>query len=445
MHWRQVTTLPLGHLTIVGTLIIALTGCGPLLFARWGDNLFIIHALSVGLLTILATAIAERCPERSGLVLILVVAIVLRIILLAAPPLLSDDIFRYVWDGRIQAAGINPYRHVPAALALEPLRDEAIFPFINRKDYAVTIYPPAAQAFFLMVTRLGENVVVMKTALVACEGITLLALISLLRRVGRPATRIVAYAWHPLVIWEIANNGHIDGLMTAMMMLSLWLLASGRIATAAAAAAIGVLVKPFAVLILPAFWRPWEWRVPLVVAATIALLYLPYLSVGAGVLGFLPGYMGEERLDSGSAFWLVNVLQATVGPSRWWQSLYMAAAIIVLTGLALRAGFRRDRPLSSTIGDINAMLLAFCFLLSPDYPWYFLMVVPFVALTGSWPGWAITVGGFVLYDVLTWDLQINFVLRDAAFNILVLAAMLFAGVRTRRMRSASLPGAIATQ
>jgi hypothetical protein len=436
------TFSPLVQLTWLGAAVVVLTAAAPALFVHLGDNAFIAQALIVGLLAIRATQVAEKCPERSGLLIVLGVALLLRLILIAVPPLLSDDIFRYVWDGRVQAAGINPYRHVPAAEALAPLRDETIFTFINRKDYAVTIYPPAAQAFFFAVTRLGESVVVMKAALVACEGVTVLALIALLRRLRHPATRVVAYAWHPLVIWEIANNGHIDGAMTALMMLALWLYACRRVTGAGIAAAIGALFKPFAILVLPVFWRPWDWCLPLVVAATATLLYVPYLSVGVGVFGFLPAYMGEERLDSGSAFWVVNTLQALVVPSPWWGRLYMAVGALILAGLALRAGFRRERTLATAVGDITGLILAFSVLLSSDYPWYFLMAVPFVALTGSPAGWALTVGGFVLYDVLPGDPQIHFAIRDAAFNLLVFATMILAAVRARGWRGARLSGAL---
>jgi alpha-1,6-mannosyltransferase len=160
-------------------------------------------------------------------------------------------------------------------------------------------------------------------------------------------------------------------------------------------------------------------------------MYLPYLSIGAGVLGFLPAYATEERLDSGSAFWVVESLRGLFGPSMWWTSLYIAGAFMILAALALRAGFRTYRPLAVTISDINALLLAFLFLLSPDYPWYFLMVVPFVALTRSLPGWVLSVGGFALYDVLPWDPQVPFILRDTAFNVAVLAAVLVV-MRPRR-------------
>jgi hypothetical protein len=424
----------------LGSTIVVLTAVTPALFGRLGDNFFIAQAISCGVLTILATRVAEACPERKGLILIFGVAILLRLILLPTLPLTSSDVFRYVWDGRVQAAGINPYRYIPVAEELASLRDDEIFPHINRKEYAVTIYPPAAQIFFLIVTRLHESVTMMKAALVACEAVTMLVVVGLLRRRGWPATRVVAYAWHPLAIWEIANNGHIDGVMVAMMMLAVWLFASGRILGAGVAAAVGALFKPFAVLVLPVFWRPWNWKLPLVVVGAVALLYGPYLSVGTGVFGFLPTYVEEERLDSGSAFWALNVIQSVFGPFSWAQSIYGLAALALLSGLALRAGFRKERTLTTTLNDINALLLAFLFLLSPDYPWYFLMAVPLIALTGSQAGWALTIGGFALYEIQTWDPQIPLYVRDTAFNLLVLAMAVRAALKARIARKTNLSG-----
>ena len=118
-------------------------------------------------------------------------------------PLLSTDLYRYIWDGRVQAAGINPYAHVPADPALAALRDAAIYPHINRADYAVTAYPPLAEMFFLVVIRIGETLTIMRLAMVACEIAIVLLLIDLLRRLDLPVAAVVAYAWHPLAIWEI--------------------------------------------------------------------------------------------------------------------------------------------------------------------------------------------------------------------------------------------------
>jgi hypothetical protein len=421
-------------LGVLGLASLALTAATLLLLPQRPDTPFVLQALLAGALVVVATRVAEACPEREALLLIFAVALLLRAILLPAPPFLSSDVFRYVWDGRVQAAGINPYRFVPAAPELQALRDAAIFPNVNRADYAVTIYPPAAQALFLAVSRLGESVLAMKAALVAFEAVTVAALVVLLRRLGQPAARVVAYAWHPLAVWEVAGNGHVDAAMTALTVLALWLFASGRTLAAGAVAVVGALFKPFALLVLPTFWRPWDWKLPLVVFGVVALLYAPYLSVGAGVLGFLPGYVGEERLDTGSGFWLLEVARAAFGAPGLPASAYLAGSFAVLAALALRAGFRRERPLATTVADVNALLLVFLLLLSPDYPWYCLALVPFAALTGSWPTWAMTVGAFVLYDPALFDPADRVQVRDTLLYGATGGAVLAAAVRARRSR-----------
>jgi len=195
---------------------------------------------------------------------------------------------------------------------------------------------------------------------------------------------------------------------------------------------LGALAKPFALLALPPLWRPFDGRMPLIVAAVAGLAYAPYLSVGTGVFGFLgSGYLAEERIDTGGGFWLLSVWRALFGVSSRDPSVYLALSLLVLAVLALRAGFRRERTPASMLADINRLLLVFLFLLSPDYPWYFLMAVPFLALLGGAPGWVLTVGGFMLYDVVTGDPQIPFYLRDAAFNGLFLTATAFRWLRHR--------------
>ncbi|MGL3108822.1 hypothetical protein [Bradyrhizobium sp. BR 1432] len=170
---RSVTTMPpLHRLAGIGVVLLGLTLVTPFAFEAAGDNAFIALTILAGLLTILATSMAEQAPPDRALWLIFGLAIVLRAYVLAFDPLLSNDIYRYVWDGRVQAAGINPYRYFPAHEALASLRDGAILPHINRADSAVTIYPPVAQFFFLVVTRIGESVTTMRLALLGCEAVT---------------------------------------------------------------------------------------------------------------------------------------------------------------------------------------------------------------------------------------------------------------------------------
>ena len=119
------------------------------------------------------------------LVLILGVAAAMRLAVVVAPPFLSSDIYRYVWDGRVIAAGINPYRYIPADPQLAALRDDVIFPEINRGNYAPTIYPPASEAIFFAVTRVSESPTAMKIAMVAFEAIAVALLLPLLVMAAR--------------------------------------------------------------------------------------------------------------------------------------------------------------------------------------------------------------------------------------------------------------------
>ncbi len=140
-------------LTVLGCLLLVLNGIGLVLQRH--DNLvwFLAVALLQGIVYIFAVWIVCRLQSgRLGVAVVLIVAALLRLSILFSPPFLSDDIYRYIWDGRVQAAGINPYRFVPSDEQLEPLRDDAIYPNINRSDYAHTIYPPLAQITFLLVT-----------------------------------------------------------------------------------------------------------------------------------------------------------------------------------------------------------------------------------------------------------------------------------------------------
>ena len=386
-------------LSIIAAVMVVLTLATVPATRAGGDYAYVLLALIAGLLALLATRIAERAPTAHAMWVIIGVAIALRLALLMVEPLLSTDVYRYVWDGNVQAAGINPYRYVPADDALTHLRDTAVYPNINRADYAVTIYPPVAQMFFFLASRLGENVTTMKAALVACEAVTAGTIALLLKRLGLPATRLVAYLWHPLPLWQIANSGHVDALMVALMMLGLWLAVIGWPLRAAVAIALGALVKPFAILALPAAWRAWDWKVPLVVLAVMGVCYAPYLSVGSGVFGYLSaGYLREERFETGGDIWLLAVWRQIAGVLPGDAYVYFVLAALLVAAMGLRTSLRTSRSPDMMVADISGIILTFLFLLSPNYPWYFLIATPFVALTGGAPVWTLTIGAVLLQD-----------------------------------------------
>jgi len=407
----------------IGAIFAGLTLVTPFAFRAGGDNAFIALTIPAGLLALAATRVAERTPINRALWVIFGIGIALRGYVLLFDPLLSSDIFRYVWDGRVQGAGINPYSYFPAHDAVAHLRDATIFPRINRAEYAVTIYPPVAEFFFLVVTRIGESANTMRLALLGCEAVSVTMVMLLLRRMKRPTTRVVAYFWHPLPIWEIANSGHVDALAVALMLVGLWVALTGRTKLGAVSIALGTLVKPYVAPALASVWRPWDWRTPLVVIVVITLCYLPYLSIGWGVFGFLTqGYLTEEGIISGNDLWLLSLWRLVFGAHRGDVAVYAAVAASILVFMALWAARRPDRTIATSLTDTNMLLLLVLLLLSPNYPWYFLAIVPFVALCGNAPTWVVSIGALLLTDEIRWDFQIpKLVVKSVLFGSCILS------------------------
>jgi alpha-1,6-mannosyltransferase len=365
----------------LGACLLALSVAG----AFWIDHFDDANAGALALLQAVPYAIAawlvvrgrmDRVDSGRALATILIVGLVMRLLLLPGWPV-STDIYRYVWDGRVQGAGINPYLHLPADEMLAALRDGAIYPYINRADYAPTIYPPASQIVFYLVTRISETALAMKAAMLAFEGLAVWAMLQLLAARGLPRSRILLYAWHPLPLWEFARSGHLDIVAIAFLLLAFLAIERRSPILAGIALGAGVLVKYFPIVTGPALYKRWDWRLPIAFVATIAVLYLPYLGAGTKVLGFLGRYVTEEGIEHGSGIFLWRLLGAIVPLPEGAFAVYFPAAAVVMAALALFVIMRRQQPGADIAG---AMLLAvtFTILLSPHYAWYFAWLVPFL-------------------------------------------------------------------
>jgi hypothetical protein len=316
--------------------------------------------------------------EHRALAFILLIALVVRGIALFAPQALSTDAFRYIWDGRVQAAGINPYRYIPADPALSALRDDSIYPNINRADYAHTIYPPSAQIAFFGIERISDSILGMKLAMLAFDALTIACLITLLRRRRLPATRVLLYAWHPLPVWEFSGTGHVDALAIGLLMLA-FLAASQRAALwTGVALATATLVKFYPAVVAPALYRRWDWRMPVAFAATLILLYLPYLGVGSGVFGFLAGYVGEEGLRSGDGIFLWSLLRTGIDMPEHAIRFFVPLAALLLLSVAVWLQFSHRWRARGSWSAALGLASLFTVLVSPHDPWYFTWLVPFL-------------------------------------------------------------------
>jgi alpha-1,6-mannosyltransferase len=358
-----------------------------------------------------ALIVLTQPVDRFTFPIILLVAVACRLVALPAAPYLSSDIYRYVWDGVVQHAHISPYRYVPGDAALTFLRagHEGIFEKINRRDYAHTIYPPAAQVLFYLITWISPTVTFMKTVMVLFEGVTMYALVGLLRSLGIRREQTLLYAWCPVVVWEIAGSGHLDS--AAMAFIALALLARYRRQPRLTGLFLGiaVLLKLYPLILLPALYRRGDIKMPATVAGVVVLGYAAYSSVGLLVLGFLGGYVKEEGLATGARYFLLELTQQIPGLHHVSTAAYFGFCAAVFLGIIWWcwrvAGFDGSnyrRPfdfdgVASFLPPAFALAAALMFLFSPHYAWYILWLVPFLTLMPNLPILTYVLGFFYLY------------------------------------------------
>ena len=379
MNWTTLKLACLGCLLLalmVGALLLDLPKADS---ADWlvQINIF-VGMLIAGLATYLAAVWPVVGQRMSGhaIWVVLGVAVAMRAALLPAPPFLSSDLYRYVWDGQVQAASINPYRFVPADPALAGMRHLTVFPHINRADYARTIYPPAAQMIFGLVGYVSQTVIGMKIAMAAFELMAMLCLLRLLSIARLPRERILIYAWNPLVLWSFAGDGHVDAAAIGLLAVALLCRAGHRVRLAAAFLAGAALVKFLPAVVAPALARGSRlWWAGVTGALVVVVLYAPYLSVGVHVLGFLPTYGVEEGIDDGGGFWLLAGLSHLTALPRGAVAVYILCVAVGFGLLALRIFRGRATNEADNVVMLcrdTAILAAFATVaLSPHYAWYF--------------------------------------------------------------------------
>ena len=291
----------------------------------------ILYLLGIGILFLRGPS-HNQSPHL--LYIILFFGILYRIFLVPIQPMLSSDMYRYLWDGRVQASGINPYRYPPNHEALKKLRDGAVYPFINRKG-SPTIYPGGAQVLFYLLNRVGvRSVTAYKaaTSLMFDMG-SILLLIMILGRLGLNKERVLVYAWNPLIIYELANNGHLDGFVVFFSLLTLWFLVKEWPKAAVSSLAVATSLKLYPLIILPAVIREKKVRRLLLFSGIFLLFYIPYLSVGEKVLGFLPEYLTSpyETFNLGLKAYLLGLLPSLnhfVATKAFACALVVAAVVI---------------------------------------------------------------------------------------------------------------------
>jgi len=339
-------------------------------------------------------ALAMTPPLKVQAGLIFFFAILFRVLLFFSNPIQEDDFYRYLWDGKVVASGLNPYSIAPSAVLHRQERSSAyvqilesdqafslILSRVNHPDVS-TIYPPLAQGVFALAALVapgglwGLRLIFLTFDLGAC-----LLIGGLLRRLGLDPAWVLVYAWSPLVIKETINSAHYDVVPTFFLVLGAGLLLHGRWLYAHVSLAFAVLGKIYPLLLLPLFaWRTaaaYGWKRALggvgVVVALIGAGYSPFLDAGHSLWQGVATFAEQWQTNS----LLFPLLRMFVG-DRWIANMVVVGVLVALSlALFYRKNLQDDRSFLYGI----FILLGALFLLSPvGDPWYFVWLTPFLCI-----------------------------------------------------------------
>jgi len=362
---------------VIAVAMVAVAGVDPRTSPVW----FFACMGSAGGAYLVAVRLLPRAgpDSRAPLVLCLALAAAWRLPLFMAPPVLSTDVYRYVWDGRLQHHGYDPYTIVPNDPAVEGLHDQET-KALNHPALP-TPYPPAAELFFRAATYGHESARAVKTALELCDVLIVVLLLRSLAASRRSRWLVLAYAWNPLVTLEVAGNGHVDLLGALLLLISAWCLAERRRTLAVLAWALAIGVKFLPIVLAPIFWRRVRPRDLAAGAALLLALYVPFLVQGGLPVGSLGTYLDYWRFNAP----LFAAAEA-VAPER----LVMLLAVAI--GITVAGGLRASRPAHAPA--TWSWPIAAALLVAPAvYPWYLLWLTPFLTGAATWPlaVWSVSV------------------------------------------------------
>jgi hypothetical protein len=385
----------------------------------------------------------RRAPLKAVVVLTLLGAVTVPLAAGFAPPRSSDDLYRYIWDGRVQTSGINPYRYVPAAPELTHLRDDFLWPqqsawcepdvpgrltagcsLINRPAVH-TIYPPAAQGYFIAVDLLSPNG--LRERPIQFASVLFAVATTILILLVRP--RLAAlWGWCPLVALEAGNGAHIDVVAACFTVAALVVAAKAKTrrgtATGALLLGLAIATKFTPALAAPSLIRRRPFTLVATTVLTVALLYLPHvIAVGPKVLGFLPEYLRAEGYGTGTRFSLLAMVLPT-------SAATVAAALILLATTAwVITKSDPDRPWDTAVVLVGVFLLVS----TPGYAWYTMLLAALAALSGRAEWLTVCVAGYVAQYAANLHLPAGHA-RQLGYGLAALTVLTVPAIRAIRAR-----------
>jgi len=380
----------------------------------------------------MAVWIVLRRPQAVRLSTVLLFAVLFRLMLLGSNVIQEDDLYRYVWDGQVSLQGVSPYRYAPTEAGTPPsgvadgsaeersprpadipvelaaLRDVAsshpgIVTRVNHPGVP-TIYPPVAQAVFALTQwAVPWSLRGVRVMSVVFDGLCVLLVIAILRQLALPLSRVLIYAWSPLVLKEFANSGHMDTIAMTMVLLSLLLLLRRRWSWAGATLALAVASKYYPLVLAPVIGqRVWQerrgvfhrWAVAFL--GTLALCFAPLIGDELRVFRGLGIYAGTWELNAGLFGVVQNFARIVAGDVAPYATRLLLSGLIIA---ALVWSLRRPPAVRDDIGLLArcVFVIGVLFLLSPvQTPWYLCWLVPLLCVVPS-RAWLLLSGLILCY------------------------------------------------
>jgi hypothetical protein len=367
------TITPSNRLYALGAImLVALLACARIP-GGVGSPLYLITLAIAGVAYLFSIREFLSTPKfpRRVIVIGLALAALWHLPFLLMPAGADDDVHRYVWDGRLQRLGYNPYIVVPNDPAFSALHTDETRNLNNPE--VPSPYPAGAQLFFRAVTAIHESAFAFKVAFLLCELAIIPLLLAELHRVGLGEHWMLAYAWNPLLVTSVTYSGHIDILGVLLLMLSVAALQRRWQTFAAVTFGVAVAVKFLPIVLAPLYWRRVRVRDGLLTALIVGLLYVPFLRGGSVPMGSMGAFVQRFRFNDP----VFAEIERFVRPQ-------------VLAGLALFVGLMTAAILRRRQGEYSpqafAWPMAASLLCAPVvYPWYLLWLLPFLRTVSTVP------------------------------------------------------------
>ncbi|MEM7344452.1 MAG: hypothetical protein AAF485_09420 [Chloroflexota bacterium] len=403
---KQIERIPWGLIFTTAIGLAAYLGMAILDYQqgtlRDGNVPYTLGWYAIAFVGYLLAIIWVETEHKSPVILIWGAAILFRLLLLFTVPTLSDDVYRYIWDGYVANNGVSPYAHAIDSPELDYL-DVPIRALANNRWMASPYLPTAQWLFFSLTGILPRSPLFFQIAMVVFDLLAALLIAKLLALVKQPDYRILIYLWNPLIVVEVAHGAHVDALMAFLALLAIWLTFSPNkekkrlyhwLAPIALALATLTKILP-AFLLTVLFWR-WSWRQLFLYGALVISLMLPYgFTAGWGLTGPLDGtgvfgairiYADQWNFNSGLFYWLVNEQLADLDID---EPLDRAKQIVSL-GLLLVLGAvwiiaYKQSTILAALRLMAIPYMTYLLFTTTVHPWYALVLLIFLPFLAPQP------------------------------------------------------------